>query len=51
MVILDLRLPGDQPWLTTSRLRALRPELPILICSMFPEAKMGVNAIAAGAGG
>jgi two-component system, NarL family, invasion response regulator UvrY len=51
IVILDLGLPGDREVETLTRLRLLRPELPILVLSMFPEKKMGAIAIRAGASG
>lgn len=51
LVVLDLGLPGGGEFGTLRRLRALRPELPILVLSMFNEEKMGVAAIEAGANG
>lgn len=52
LVMLDLGLPGAQGELQTLRtLRQLRPEVPILVLSMFPEDKMGVPAMEAGASG
>lgn len=51
LVVLDLGLPGGTELETLRRLRTLRPALPILVFSMFPEEKMGVAAIEAGASG
>lgn len=51
MVVLDLGLPGGGELETLRRLRELSPTLRILVFSMFPEAKMGVPAIDAGADG
>ena len=52
LVVLDLGLPGSESELATlKRLHALRPELPILVLSMFSEEKYGVPAIEAGASG
>lgn len=52
LVVLDLGLPGsDGEFATLQRLRALRPELPILVFTMFSEEKFGVPAIEAGASG
>lgn len=51
LVVLDLGLPGGGELETLRRLRTLKPELRILVFSMFPESKMGVPAIDAGADG
>lgn len=51
LLVLDLGLPGAGEMATLRRLRALRPELPILVLSMFAEEKMGAAALAAGANG
>lgn len=51
LVVLDLGLPGGTELETLRRVRELRPEVPILVFSMFPEQKMGVAAIEAGADG
>ncbi|MBI2513008.1 MAG: response regulator transcription factor [Opitutae bacterium] len=51
LVVLDLGLPGGTELETLRHVRELRPALPILVFSMFPEAKMGVAAIEAGASG
>lgn len=51
LVVLDLGLPGGTELETLRRVRALRPEVPILVFSMFPEHKMGLAAIEAGADG
>lgn len=51
LVVLDLGLPGDGELGTLRQLRALRPHLPILVFSTFPEEKMGALALEAGASG
>lgn len=51
LVVLDLGLPGGGELEALRRARALRPTMPILVFSMFPEEKMGVAAIEAGADG
>jgi DNA-binding NarL/FixJ family response regulator len=51
LVVLDLGLPGGTELETLRRVRELRPGMPILVFSMFPEQKMGVAAIEAGADG
>lgn len=51
LVVLDLGLPGGTELETLRRVRELRPKMPILVFSMFPEQKMGVAAIEAGADG
>lgn len=51
LVVLDLGLPGGTELETLRRVRALRPAMPILVFSMFPDQKMGIAAIEAGADG
>jgi len=52
LVVLDLGLPGsDGEFATLQRLRALRPNLPILVLTMFSEEKYGVPTIESGASG
>ncbi len=51
LLVLDLGLPGGREFEALRQVRALRPSLPILVYSMFPEQKMGVAAIEAGADG
>lgn len=51
LLVLDLGLPGGGELVTLRRLRTMRPELPILVLTMFAEEKMGAAAIAAGANG
>lgn len=51
LVVLDLGLPGGTELETLRRVRAARPTMPILVFSMFPEEKMGVAALDAGADG
>lgn len=51
LVVLDLGLPGGTELETVRRVRAIRPTMPILVFSMYPEHKMGVAALEAGADG
>jgi len=51
LLVLDLGLPGGSEMGTLRRVREMRPELPILVLTMFAEDKMGVAALAAGANG
>ena len=51
IVILDLGLPGDREVESLTKIRAIRPNLPILILSMLSEEKMGAISIQAGANG
>lgn len=51
LLVLDLGLPGGTELETLRQVRALRPQLRVLVFSMFPEDKMGVAAIEAGADG
>jgi len=51
LVVLDLGLPGGRELETLRRVRELRPAMPILVFSMFPDQKMGVASIEAGADG
>jgi len=51
IVILDLGLPGDREVEALTKIRTMRPNLPILILSMLSEEKMGAISIQAGANG
>ena len=51
IVILDLGLPGDREVETLTKIRTIRPSLPVLILSMLSEDKMGAISIQAGANG
>ena len=51
VVLLDLALPDASGLEVLQQLRALRPNLPVLIVSMYPEDQLGERLIAAGAAG
>ena len=51
VVLLDLALPDASGLEVLQRLRELRPGLPILIVSMYPEDQLGERLLAAGASG
>jgi DNA-binding NarL/FixJ family response regulator len=50
-VILDINLPGASGLTLLADLRRERPELPVLILTMYSEAQYAVRAIKAGAAG
>jgi two-component system, NarL family, invasion response regulator UvrY len=50
-VILDLSLPGKSGLETLKELRRVRPRLPVLVLSMYPEEQFAVRALRAGAAG
>lgn len=51
MVILDISLPDESGLRLLTRIRDIKPELPVLILSMHPEEGYAVRAIKAGANG
>jgi DNA-binding NarL/FixJ family response regulator len=51
VVLLDLALPDASGLEVLQRLRELRPGLPVLIVSMYPEDQLGERLLAAGAAG
>lgn len=51
VVLLDLALPDGSGLEVLQRLRELRPTLPILVVSMYPEDQLGERLLAAGASG
>jgi DNA-binding NarL/FixJ family response regulator len=51
LVLMDLDLPGMDGTAATQRLRAVRPELPIVVLTVFEEPARVVGAICAGADG
>lgn len=51
IVLLDLALPDASGLDVLRRLRALRPALPVLILTMFPEDQLAVRLLEAGAAG
>jgi DNA-binding NarL/FixJ family response regulator len=51
VVLLDLALPDASGLEVMQRLRDMRPTLPILIVSMYPEDQLGERLLAAGAAG
>jgi CheY-like chemotaxis protein len=40
LVILDLTMPGMNGWETLAALRALRPDIPVVLASGYDEAKV-----------
>lgn len=51
VVLLDLALPDASGLEVLQQLRELRPSLPILVVSMYPEDQLGERLLAAGASG
>ena len=51
VVVLDLNMPGGTGLDLLNEIKSLRPELPVLIVSIFPVEQFGVRVIRAGAAG
>jgi DNA-binding NarL/FixJ family response regulator len=51
VVVLDVAMPGGGGLEALARLRSLKPDLPVLILSMYPEKQYAVRALEAGAAG
>lgn len=50
-VIMDVSMPGSTGLEALKQLKELRPELPVLMFSMYPEEQYAVRALSAGAAG
>ncbi|MCC6784869.1 MAG: response regulator transcription factor [Planctomycetes bacterium] len=51
IVLLDISFPGKSGLEILAHLKAVKPELPVLMLSMFPEEQFALRAIKAGAAG
>jgi len=51
LVLLDISLPGISGLDVLKQIKSLKPELPILILSMYPEEQYAVRTLRAGASG
>ena len=51
VVVMDLNMPGKDGLELLKDLKSLKPELPILILSVFPEEQIGVRTFKLGASG
>jgi len=51
LVILDISLPGKSGLDVLADIKRLKPDLPVLILSMYPEEQFGLRALKAGASG
>jgi two-component system, NarL family, invasion response regulator UvrY len=51
LVLMDLDLPGESGWKTMHQIKNIRPKLPVLIFSIFPETHYGIRLIKEGAAG
>jgi DNA-binding NarL/FixJ family response regulator len=51
ILVLDISMPGPGFLSTLERVRSLRPRLPVLVLSVYPEKDWAVRALRAGAAG
>jgi DNA-binding NarL/FixJ family response regulator len=51
VLVLDISMPGPGFLSTLERVRALRPRLPVLVLSVYPEEDWALRALRAGAAG
>jgi len=51
LVLLDISLPGRNGIDVLKQIKCMRPELPVLILSMYPEEQYAIRSIKAGASG
>jgi len=51
VLLLDISMPGRHGIDALKEMRSLRPRLPVLVLSMYPEEQYGVRALKAGASG
>ena len=51
IVVLDLTMPGSNGLDVLKQIKQDRPQLPVLILSMYPEDQFAVRAVRAGAAG
>ena len=51
LIILDISMPGKSGLEVLREIKSKRPELPVLILSMYPEEQYAVRALKAGASG
>jgi len=51
LILLDIAMPGRGGIDTLKQLKILKPEIPVLILSMYPEDQYAIRAIKAGASG
>jgi len=51
VIVLDIMMPGINGLDVLKRIKGLKPELPILILSMYPEQQFAIRFIRAGAAG
>jgi len=51
VLVLDISMPGRNGLDVLKQLKSLRPELPVLVLSIYPEAQYAVRTLRAGAAG
>ena len=51
LVVMDINMEGMSGFEVLAELRALRPKLPVLVLSMYPESEFGIRALKSGAAG
>ena len=51
LVVLDLKMPGKSGLDVLKEIKQLRPKLPVLILTMYPEEQFAIRAMRAGAAG
>ncbi|MFQ5444661.1 MAG: response regulator [Nitrospinales bacterium] len=51
VLLMDIEMPGKNGWDVLQELKSLRPKLPILVLSIFPEEHYGARFLKAGAAG
>lgn len=51
VLLMDIEMPGKNGWDVLQELKLLRPQLPVLVLSIFPEEHYGARFLKAGAAG
>lgn len=51
VVVLDMAMPGMGGFATLKRIKAVKPQLPVLVLSIYPEDQLAARTLKAGASG